>query len=142
MRTASLSAPILTYIAFPCTIVSYRYSKSGQRLFPSEGLAAIGLIIVAAGTFFAAIFLRLLSTRNAAATSWDPSKKPEAASPNRYIRNPMLMSLMLVLFGEAVAFGSTSIGMILILGFLANIACFILSGKPGSKRSRDGGYLE
>jgi protein-S-isoprenylcysteine O-methyltransferase Ste14 len=64
------------------------------------GLGAVGLVL------FAASLRRFASEGEGTLAPWDPPRKFVVSGPYRYVRNPMISGVILVLFGEALVLGS------------------------------------
>jgi protein-S-isoprenylcysteine O-methyltransferase Ste14 len=65
---------------------------------------------------------------------WDPTRHLVVAGPYRYVRNPMISGVALMLLGEAAFWGSRDVGL-WAAGFLAiNHLYFVLSEEPGLER--------
>jgi protein-S-isoprenylcysteine O-methyltransferase Ste14 len=62
---------------------------------------------------------------------WDPTRNLVAVGPYRYVRNPMISGVGLILLGEALIWGSTTVGAFLAAFLLINHAYFLLSEEPG-----------
>jgi protein-S-isoprenylcysteine O-methyltransferase Ste14 len=62
---------------------------------------------------------------------WDPTTNMVAVGPYRYVRNPMISGVALVLIGEALLLGSWIIGMWAGVFILINHTYFLLSEEPG-----------
>jgi protein-S-isoprenylcysteine O-methyltransferase Ste14 len=62
---------------------------------------------------------------------WDPTRKLVVAGPYRYVRNPMITGVLLVLLGEAALFGSPWILVWALAFFAVNAAWFPLVEEPG-----------
>jgi protein-S-isoprenylcysteine O-methyltransferase Ste14 len=62
---------------------------------------------------------------------WDPTRNLVAAGPYRHVRNPMISGVGLILLGEALIWGSKTVGAWLAAFLLINHACFLLLEEPG-----------
>lgn len=62
---------------------------------------------------------------------WDPTRKLVVLGPYRYVRNPMIIGVLLVLLGEAVLFGSPWILAWAAAFFAVNAVWFPLVEEPG-----------
>ncbi|MGH7786366.1 MAG: methyltransferase family protein [Candidatus Binatia bacterium] len=60
------------------------------------GLLALGLV------FFAASLRRFATEGRGTLAPWDPPRELVVRGPYRYVRNPMISGVVLVLFGEAL----------------------------------------
>jgi protein-S-isoprenylcysteine O-methyltransferase Ste14 len=71
---------------------------------------ALGAVIAAAGLALVRRTIALLARLGEGTLApWDPTTKLVVAGPYRYVRNPMITGVALVLLGEAAAFGSLGI---------------------------------
>jgi protein-S-isoprenylcysteine O-methyltransferase Ste14 len=62
---------------------------------------------------------------------WDPTRKLVVRGPYRYVRNPMITGVLLVLLGEAALFGSLLILVWAVAFFAINTVWFRLVEEPG-----------
>jgi protein-S-isoprenylcysteine O-methyltransferase Ste14 len=62
---------------------------------------------------------------------WDPTRRLVAVGPYRRVRNPMISGVVLMLFGEALFFGSRSVALWGATFLLANHVYFVLLEEPG-----------
>jgi protein-S-isoprenylcysteine O-methyltransferase Ste14 len=70
---------------------------------PEIGLQAIGLLILAIGALlFTASLRRFVTEGRGTLAPWDPPRRLVVRGPYRYVRNPMISGVALVLFGEAL----------------------------------------
>ena len=65
---------------------------------------------------------------------WDPTSKLVVHGPYRHMRNPMITAVLAVLTGEAILFGSPSIGAWAAIFFALNLLFFPLVEEPGLER--------
>jgi protein-S-isoprenylcysteine O-methyltransferase Ste14 len=65
---------------------------------------------------------------------WDPTQKLVASGPYAYVRNPMIRSVVFMLLGEAIFFGSVVLGLWTAGFFLVNHGYFIVSEEPGLEK--------
>jgi protein-S-isoprenylcysteine O-methyltransferase Ste14 len=82
---------------------------SGEGVTYSENIIVLGvsIFLIVVGSFLAGT-TTLLFFRCGKGTPapWDPPKKLVVAGPYRYMRNPMITGILLILFGEAGLFWS------------------------------------
>jgi protein-S-isoprenylcysteine O-methyltransferase Ste14 len=62
---------------------------------------------------------------------WDPTRSLVAAGPYRYVRNPMISGVLMMLTGEALYWGSILLGAWAGFFFLLNHVYFLLSEEAG-----------
>jgi protein-S-isoprenylcysteine O-methyltransferase Ste14 len=65
---------------------------------------------------------------------WDPTRRLVVAGPYRYVRNPMISGVALMLLGEAVFWGSGAVGLWAASFLAINHLYFVLSEEPGLER--------
>jgi protein-S-isoprenylcysteine O-methyltransferase Ste14 len=65
---------------------------------------------------------------------WDPTRHLVAAGPYRYVRNPMISGVALMLLGEAAFWGSRAVGLWAASFLAINHLYFVLSEEPGLER--------
>src|SRR5262249_3416075 len=65
---------------------------------------------------------------------WDPTRKLVAVGPYRYVRNPMISGVFIMLLALALIWGSGVVGVWALLFFAVNHTYFILSEEPGLER--------
>jgi protein-S-isoprenylcysteine O-methyltransferase Ste14 len=73
---------------------------------------------------------------------WDPTKKLIVVSLYSHVRNPMILSLIILQVGEAVLFASNGIAVLAILNFVINTIYFIYSEEPGLEKRFGEEYIE
>jgi protein-S-isoprenylcysteine O-methyltransferase Ste14 len=70
-------------------------------------LLALGLLLLAAGLLlFIASLARFVGEGKGTLAPWDPPKQFVVTGPYRFVRNPMISGVILILFGEAALFRS------------------------------------
>lgn len=72
---------------------------------------------------------------------WDPTKSLVAVGPYRFVRNPMITSVVTMLAGEALHIGSRRIAAWAAIFVLFNHVYFLLSEEPGLERRFGADYL-
>ncbi len=65
---------------------------------------------------------------------WDPTRNLVALGPYRYVRNPMIAGVALMLLGEALFWTSAALAVWAAVFFLINHLYFVLSEEPGLER--------
>ena len=82
--------------------------------------------------------LYLFATRGKGTLApWDPPKHLVVTGPYRYVRNPMISGVLMIIAGEALFAGSISLGSWLLVFFLINQIYFLIYEEP-SLESRFG----
>ena len=65
---------------------------------------------------------------------WDPTRNLVAAGPYRYVRNPMISGMALMLLGQALLWGSWSLAVWFCAFVFINHVYFVLSEEPGLEK--------
>jgi protein-S-isoprenylcysteine O-methyltransferase Ste14 len=106
-------------------------------------LAVLGGILGIIGAVFATLSFRLMiRIGNGTIMPWDPTKKLVVVGLYGFVRNPMILSILVILFGEAVAFASDAIFILAAAFFIANTLYFRFSEEPGLEKRFGKEYLE
>ena len=87
-----------TWIARRNGIVSGLGSGLAELLMQTGGLCLLGV----GGLLFAASLSRFVADGRGTLAPWDPPPRLVVRGPYRYVRNPMISGVVLVLFGEAL----------------------------------------
>jgi len=95
----------------------------------------IGLALMLAGlwgfVWTASLFIRI---GKGTLAPWDPTKRLVVTGSYAHVRNPMITSVIIVLLGEALFFGSWPILVWALIAFFINHIYFIFSEEPGLSR--------
>jgi protein-S-isoprenylcysteine O-methyltransferase Ste14 len=73
---------------------------------------------------------------------WDPPRKLVIIGPYRYVRNPMITGVLLVLLAEALLFGSWLIAGWMLLFLLGNVIYFPFVEEKGLEKRFGDEYLK
>ena len=142
-QASSFIAPVLVCIVFPYILIAQRQARTGIPIFPSLGLAFLGGIIGIMGAIFASLSFRLIiRIGNGTIMPWDPTKKLVVVGLYGFVRNPMILSILIILLGEAVAFASDTIFILAAAFFIINTLYFRFSEEPGLEKRFGEEYLE
>ncbi len=128
----SFILPFLMLVALPAFINYAEYRWDGKPLVTSSlpGLLA-GAVIGLAGLALLVISIRLIIVyANTTVMPWIPSEKLMVRGPYRYVRNPMILGVILVMISEGLLLGSNSILILALAFFLINTVYFIFSEEP------------
>jgi protein-S-isoprenylcysteine O-methyltransferase Ste14 len=121
---------ILYFFDFRCS------SWSDWQLYPAILLSASGLLL-------AVWTVTLFSTVGKGTPApWDPPQKLVVSGPYRYVRNPMLSGVFLVLLAETLYFQSYGIALWFAVFLIANMLYFPLFEEPGLRRRFGAEYEE
>jgi len=127
-----LPGTVLVYI--PALLVWLTQETSFAASFPpgSAILWLAGLLFAAAGLTLMIWTMQLFAVAGGGGTPapWDPIKNFVVLGPYRYVRNPMLMGVNLVLVAEALLLQSIAILLWMITFVILNTIYFALSEEP------------
>ena len=73
---------------------------------------------------------------------WEPPQKLVVEGIYRYVRNPMISGVLVVLLGEAILFGSIAVFIWCVLFFVENSLYFKLVEEPGLVKRFGRDYIE
>jgi len=94
-----------------------------------------GLLLAACGfALFSWCAILLAQVGKGTLAPWNPTRHLVVAGPYRYVRNPMIGAVLLMLIGEAVMFRSRPIAIWASIFFLVNHFYFLLIEEPGLGR--------
>lgn len=124
--------PILMTVILPLWL-----NRTEHRLFdrplltPATVQMVAGIVIGLSGLALMLISI-VLMIRIARSTvmPWDPSKNLVIQGPYRYLRNPMILGVIILLFGEAVVLSSYGIAILAGVFFILNTAYFVFFEEP------------
>jgi protein-S-isoprenylcysteine O-methyltransferase Ste14 len=114
---AALLRHLVAIIAFPATVTVivplWIARRRGIVLAPGQSVAALllqlgGLVGVATGLLlFVSSLRRFASEGRGTLAPWDPPRRLVVRGPYRFVRNPMISGVLIILVGEALLFVST-----------------------------------
>lgn len=125
-------------LPFVMTIVIPRWIARGYGLvtsWPTEATLVLGRIagaacLLAGLTLFLWCLYLFAARGKGTLAPWDPPKKLVVTGPYRYVRNPMISGVLMILAGEALFHGSTSLGLWMLTFFLLNQIYFLIYEEP------------
>ena len=141
---SSFIAPIVVCIVIPFLIVVYeRQFFDRPVITPTTGLAVVGLVICVAGLILLITTIRMfIMIGKGTIMPWDPTRNLIIVSLYGHVRNPMILSLIIILVGEAILFASYGIALLATLNFVINTIYFIFFEEPGLVKRFGEEYLE
>lgn len=140
----SLVAPIVMCFVLPYLILLLEHSLHPHALVSSSMiLLFVGVFISAVGVVFLTATIRMfILIGKGTIMPWDPTRHLITSSLYAYVRNPMILSLVVVQIGEASLFASFGIGILAILNIAVNTVYFIRSEEPGLEKRFGKEYVE
>ncbi len=151
MKTSTLDQlksfllPVTVLLLIPAAILWLTAFRIGWGLgWPWGGVVVIlGAVIMGNGLYYLVLTIRLfIYLGKGTLAPWSPTHKLVIVGPYRHVRNPMIGSVLLVLLGESIAFGSIGVFAWFLLAFGINHVYFIYSEEPGLYKRFGEGYLE
>lgn len=127
-----LILPFFILVVLPLGINLAEYHRAGQPFFASLPIALLaGCVIGLVGLFLLVISIRFIIVyANTTVMPWVPSESLVVRGPYRYLRNPMILGVILVMVGEGLLLGSTGILILALVFFVVNTIYFIYSEEP------------
>ena len=125
--------PFIVIIVIPLLILVFTYNKFSWHLnFPLILLPVIfGSLLIISGIYLLVITNKLFHViGKGTLTPWNPPKLLVITGPYKYIRNPMIGAVLLILLGEALIAGSVILLFWFVIFFIINIIYFIYSEEP------------
>ena len=106
-------------------------------------ISIVGLLILLIGLAAMILTIRMfIQSGEGTLAPWSPTKKLVGIGLYRYVRNPMILGVSLVLSGESILFRSYQIALWLAVFFLMNHFYFLLSEEPGLEKRFGRQYIE
>jgi Putative protein-S-isoprenylcysteine methyltransferase len=123
--TVTVIIPVLAILGFNNHLLAFDSALSGAML-------AIGTFLIVLGLGFV-IYTNQAFFRIGKGTlaPWDPPKKLVVAGAYRYVRNPMISGILMIVLGETLIFASIELFALFILFFIVNHVYFVYSEEPG-----------
>lgn len=134
MLQAIIVLPGNVLIIIPSIILwsTNRTPYSFQITSSTEPLFWVALVLIVSGMSLGVATARLfLKFGDGTPAPWDPPKKLVVRGPYKYVRNPMITSVLISLTAEAIYFQSWPLLIWMSVFFLANIIYFPLSEEKG-----------
>ncbi|MEW6232681.1 MAG: isoprenylcysteine carboxylmethyltransferase family protein [Chloroflexota bacterium] len=132
---AILLLPFLAVVVVPAWLLTafaasdHRWSDSSPTVWLAR-TAGIGCLIVGFGLF--SWCLRLFArVGQGTLAPWDPTRHLVAVGPYRFVRNPMISGVALMLIGQALLWGSWVVGLWAGVFIFINHFYFVWSEEPG-----------
>jgi protein-S-isoprenylcysteine O-methyltransferase Ste14 len=141
---SSFVAPIIAMIVLPLLIVWLeREPAAGEWLTPNTAWLVIGGVLILAGLILFLVCVRMfILIGRGTIMPWDPTRKLITASLYGYVRNPMILSILIVEVGEALLFASWGVAILALVFWIVNTVYFIYSEEPGLEKRFGQEYVE
>ena len=108
----------------------------------------IGLVIIGAGLWLIGLGLLIATVRmfiligRGTIMPWDPTRKLITGSLYGYVRNPMILGVLILQIGAAVMCASRGVAGLTVIFFVVNTVYFIYSEEPGLAKRFGAEYVE
>ena len=93
-----------------------------------------GLLFTTGFTLFAWCVKLFAAVGHGTLAPWDPTRRLVVVGPYRYVRNPMISGVAMMLFGEALLWGSWVLGIWSCVFLTINHIYFLFSEEPSLER--------
>jgi protein-S-isoprenylcysteine O-methyltransferase Ste14 len=131
-QVSSFVVPIILTTLLPVLIAQWEHHSKNPLVSSSIFHILTGSVITLAGLLlFIATVITFIRIGNGTIMPWDPTRKLVVAGVYRYVRNPMILGVLIILVGEALLFASYWIAALSLLFFGINTVYFIFSEEPG-----------
>jgi protein-S-isoprenylcysteine O-methyltransferase Ste14 len=135
-QLTSLILPVFVLIIMPLLIES-------NFIFGINIISIVGLMILLIGFATMILTIRMfIQLGEGTLAPWSPTRKLVLIGLYRYVRNPMILGVSLVLLGESIFFRSYRIAVWLVVFFLTNHFYFLLYEEPGLEKKFGREYVE
>ena len=133
---SSLLLPITILIVVPWLLDPHPVLASGSQL-------VAGLVLIAAGLYLMArTILGFFQVGRGTLAPWDPPRRLVIVGMYAYVRNPMILGVILVVIGQSLALSSWAIFSFAVIAFVLNTAYLIFSEEPGLEKRFGEEYRE
>ncbi len=135
---AILLLPFVVAVVVPCWLLGSAvpgYTRWASALPAVWALRSVGLALLVVGLLlFGSCVILFARVGRGTLAPWDPTRKLVAVGPYRFVRNPMISGVLMLLAAEALLLGSWVIGIWGCAFVLINHVYFVLSEEPGLER--------
>ena len=118
---------------FPFGIAFFSISLAFNLPF-SVFTIIVGLSLIGIGSILMIITIRLFSQAEGTLAPWDPPKKFVVNGIYRYVRNPMITGVLIILLGESILLGSFLVFTWFLFFGIMNHFYFIFSEEPNLEK--------
>jgi protein-S-isoprenylcysteine O-methyltransferase Ste14 len=140
-----LALPFVVIVLIPAIIVYFTQSNLKFSLYNSITIFSlvIGIMIIIVGLLILTKTILLFShIGKGTLAPWDPTRKLVVIGPYRYVRNPMIVSVLLMLLGESILLHSFPIFIFMFTFWILNHIYFIKFEEPGLIRRFGEEYIQ
>lgn len=140
---AILLLPTVVTVAVPALLTGPGDSRWAAGAPLTAIARAAGVVVLALGValfvWCVALFARV---GRGTLAPWDPTRRLVAVGPYRFMRNPMITGVALILGGQALYLGSWRVALWTGVFVLVNHVYFLVSEEPGLRRRFGESYVD
>jgi len=140
---SSFIAPVVVCLLLPYLILRSEQGSPLPRVAISISLFILGLVFCLVGLVLFITCVRMfILIGQGTIMPWDPTRKLITGSLYGRVRNPMILSVIIIAVGEAALFASVGIALLALFFFFMNTIYFIFSEEPGLEKRFGVEYIE
>lgn len=128
----SFLLPFIICIAVPLMIILFEIHVVGDSLFNlNKAILLLGIILLLISSIcFVFIVKYYIYIGKGTIMPWNPSQKLIISGPYAHVRNPMILSVILILLGYSLVFDSMMVFVYCFVFFIVNNLYFSLFEEP------------
>jgi protein-S-isoprenylcysteine O-methyltransferase Ste14 len=130
--------PVMTCLVIPSIllIITGGITLGGDLPFPLNTIAILlAIMLIAVGLTLMVNTIALFASRGGGTLApWDATTRLVVVGPYRYVRNPMISGVIMVLFGEGLLTGSQLILIWATIALVLNVIYIPRSEEPGLRK--------
>ena len=128
LNLSSLILPLTALVLVPMWLEPRLAPAGDVQFVAGAGVMLIGLIVMG---HTIASFIRI---GRGTLAPWSPTRKLVVTGMYAYVRNPMILGVIIVLLGEALAFASWRVLAWAVIVFVLNTLYFMYAEEPGLEK--------
>jgi len=138
-----LSVPVMVIVPAIILMVSKGTILSPDVQNPTQVTFWVAMDFLLAGLVLAIWSVKVIVTFGEGTPApWDPTRKLVIAGPYRYVRNPMITAVILILLGETILFNSWALFLWSLVFFAGNLIYFPIVEEKGLEQRFGKAYLD
>ena len=138
-----LPGTVLVFVPAAILLLAGETRLAADLQTPAEVTFYAAAVLLAAGGYLAVRTAGLFTTRGEGTPApWQPPKNLVILGPYRYVRNPMISGVLLVLLGESLLFNSWLIFLWTLVFLFGNMIYLPLVEEKGLLKRFGASYLE
>lgn len=136
--------PVLICLMIPLLIIiGFNNHLQDLNSALSWAMFILGALLISLGIGFLIYTNKSFISRGKGTLApWDPPKKLVISDAYRYVRNPMITSVLIIVLGESFIFSSIELFILFLFFFVLNHVYFVYSEEPGLIKRFGDEYIE